>query len=487
MTANYLLMSDINNRILYVLQIQKSDVDRIAIVTRISEFLLPAQFMSFCIVNANISKIRYTNSSDDLYRDDVDDFDDEENVLKTAVTITMYVVQPKRLQECNITFQADTSLPLNLNTIYPAVLEDNEKDGVLASNGSKSDDEQEYDQACKEITKLDDLQSSVALLIQQQQNNQAIQPTLNLMTPDDFNSPVINSSPNSIRNSVGNNLGSPSLMEKSLESLTDPPVENLIDFQQPQKDNFASGGSSPSREVQEILALQNPSYDPQEYFDNLNKLENEDSGLPQNDFHPEENEKSKEVVWPNISMMKAIEIEIKEENRRQELQLASQEDTENNQTSWDKTQLQMLNYKINALECLINGQTEQIRKLNEKSQTNMDELKSVFAKELEIAMEKNQTQSSKFLESFVKEQKRKEREQVDTVMSHISKVLTKEINDNLQTIIAHEIKTHIVPSVFATFENLQHQLDMHYSQKLNTIDHLLKNNISKLVGSKVRI
>lgn len=479
MTANYLIISDINNRILYVLEIQKNDLERVATVSRISEFLLPAPCMSFCIINANKSRIKYTNSAEDLYRDDADDYDDDDSLLKTAVCINLYIVQPKKLQICNITFQTDDYLQTNL---FSRITED---DAIIKSNGNKSDDDEDEDEKCtpvqKEITKLDDLQSSVALLIQQQQNQQPTQPTLNLMTPDDFNSPVINSSPNNVRSSLGgNSSSSPSVLKKSIEKLSEPPVENLIDFQQPQKENFASGGSSPSREVQEILSLQKPQYHAQEFYDNL-KLDDGDAIIQPTNYSQEVDNKSKEVVWPTIPVIS--DIKYKDENRHQDYG----EDTER-KDNWNKAQLQMLNYKINAFECLINNQSEQIRKLHGEiqNQIKIDDLRNVFANEMEVALTKSQTQTAKLFDTFVKEQKRREKELYDNLVTNMTQKLAKEVTDNLQSMISQEIKNTILPPVLTIFENLQHQIDVHYSQKLNTIDQLLKSNISKLVGSKVR-
>lgn len=478
MTANYLIVSDINNRILYVLEVQKNDLERVATISRISEFLLPAPCMSFCIINANKNRIKYTNSEEDLYRDDVDDYDEDDTVLKMAVCINLYIVQPKKLQICNITFQTDDYLQTNVFSVI------NNQNDTIKSNGNKSDDDDEEDEdddekQCtkvqKEITNLEDLQSSVALLIQQQQQQQnqpPTQPTLNLMTPDDFNSPIINSSPNNVRNSIGNTIPSPSLLKKSIEKLSEPPVENLIDFQQPQKENVASGGSSPSREVQEILSLQNPPFHAQEYFDNIKIPEEESESIVP--VQETASDKSKEVVWPDIPVLS--DLKYKEEY------------TEESKETWNKAQLQMLNYKINAFECLLNNQTEQIRKLHGElqNQIKMEDLQNLFSKEMELSTSKNQLQITKLFESFAKEQKRREKEFHDNLITNTTEKLTKEITDSLQNIISQEIKTTILPPVLTIFENLQHQIDVHYSQKLNTIDHLLKSNISKLVGSKVR-
>lgn len=481
LTASFILLSDINNRILYVLQILKNEEERLASAVIISEFLLPAPFMSFCIANATTSKFKFSNSTEEIYREDGDDYDEDSNT--STINIKLYTVQPKRLQECNITFQLESSLTSNSNSSYKNILE--QTDAIEATTASSfKDAQEETDREDNEITKLDDLQSSVTLLIQQQQNSQP----LNLMTPADFNSPVVvNSSPNErLRNSLANEVGSPqSALRKSIEKLPET-VENLIDFQQPQKDNFASGGSSPSREVQEILAFNNPSYNPQEYFDNLSKVA-DDSTFDQ----VEDESKSNEVVWPNISTMKAIEIQMKEENRRKEQMQLPQEDQETTEANWNKAQIQALNYRITGLESLIREQNSEIQKLHHyfKSHRNNPtpeyDIRTIISNELEIAFDKNQTHMIKMLENANKEQKRKDWEQLEVVVTNVMKNLLQKISDSLQDIISREIKTTVLPPVMANFDTLLHQLDIHYSQKINTIDQLLKTNISKLVSSKV--
>lgn len=113
------------------------------------------------------------------------------------------------------------------------------------------------------ITELGDLQDSVTLLIQQQQNTGSSK--LTLMTPDDFTSPSKNSKSSSVRNSITNENALAEAAEKAIDD----------EFDRPQKENFASAGSSPSREVQEILSLNNSStgYPTQEYFNNLANLQ----------------------------------------------------------------------------------------------------------------------------------------------------------------------------------------------------------------------
>lgn len=485
LTASFILLSDINNRILYVLQILKNEEERLASAVIISEFLLPAPFMSFCIANATTSKLKYSNSSEEIYREDGDGDDYDEDSNNSTINIKLYTVQPKRLQECNITFQLESSLTSHSNSSYKNILEQNDvAEGTDTNNFNDVQEEAERENT--EITKLDDLQSSVTLLIQQQQNSQP----LNLMTPADFSSPVVAASSPSerLRNSLGNDVTPPSsAIKKSLEKLSEPNVDNLIDFQQPQKDNFASGGSSPSREVQEILAFNNPTYNPQEYFDNLSKTADEST------FDQVETEsKPTEVVWPNIPTIKAIEIQMKEENRRKEQMQLPQDDQETVDADWNKAQIQALNYRITGLESLIREQNSEMQKIHhylktQRTNTPPDyDIRNVISNELEIAFGKNQSHMIKMLENLNKEQKRKDWEQLEVVVTNVMKNLLQKISDSLQEIISREIKTTVLPSIMATFDTLIHQLDIHYSQKINTIDQLLKSNISKLVSSKVR-
>lgn len=125
----------------------------------------------------------------------------------------MLVIQPKKFQECNIVFQPEVLFYDTLSNALPETVD-----------GETSDEKET-------VPKLDDLQESVNLLIQQHSNS-----SLALMTPGDFTPQGHSSRPNSVTTPPG-------------KEVTDENVENLIDFERPQKENFASGGSSPSREV----------------------------------------------------------------------------------------------------------------------------------------------------------------------------------------------------------------------------------------------
>ncbi|RZC35823.1 enhancer of mRNA-decapping protein 4, partial [Asbolus verrucosus] len=462
-TGQYLVMSDLNNKVLYILQLKRNDEAQQISVTMISQFLLPTAFLSFHITEANYRKLRSCDISEEYSNDpDDQDEDDEDDSAAPAVIVKLLVIQQKKFQECNIVFQPDMML-CNTEIVFEEVKNDKFEDSV------------------EKVPKLDDLQSSVTLLIQQQQQQQQ----LNLMTPEAFTSAEQNSRPNSVRNSVNGDIS------KSTEQTNGDAVENLIDFQRPEKDNFASGGSSPSREVQEILSLNNSTYSTQDYFDNLTKMQDEQE-IPQKEYNHSENlifpeNPNPEMVWLK-SLVKENEIG-KEENLRQELRLGGGDEVTNlNESEWDKSQLQAINFRLTSIENAISDQTLVIQKIHQElkslNQTTREGcFKEDFSKELELAMSKQQLQIAKMLENLVNMQKNNERDQQDHVIASVSQIVVKSVSDKLQTVVAHEMKHVVVPTIRNLVEALKHQLDVQNNQKLNS-DMVLQDKISKMINSK---
>ncbi|KAJ8980296.1 hypothetical protein NQ317_005216 [Molorchus minor] len=435
-TGQFLVISDINNRVMYAMQLKRIDKEQMVHVTMLAQFLLPAPFLSFHILEAANKKIPYSynNSNEDLY-DDNDDFDEDSEI--TAVCLKMLVIQPKKFQECNITFQPEALYYNTLNNLST-------KDNIC-------DELEENDK----VPKLDDLQNSVTLLIQQQSTKS----NMTLMTPDDFTSSGGNSRPNSVRNSISNEGASSAT--KSIEKLNETIVDNLIDFERPQKDNFASGGSSPSREVQEILSLNNSNYTTQEYLENLSKMHGKQEEPQKENDNQTENliyevyDPSEDMVWPKIPVVK--ENDIKNE---------------------DLSQLQAINYRINSLESIIREQNILIQKLH---QDRMD--KEEFIKEIDSAMSKQHLQVAKLLESLVAMQKTRERDLQEQIVSSVNQLLMKTLAEKLQQLVAQEMK-HILPAIHNLIESYRHQVDGQYSQRMTNTEMMLKENVAKVFDSK---
>ncbi|CAH1183660.1 unnamed protein product [Phaedon cochleariae] len=437
-TGQYLVISNVNDRVIYVLQLNRNDKEQIVHVTTLAQFLLPAPFLSFHILEAGRRTIpfSYNNSNEDLY-DDREDYDEETE--KTVTCLKMLVIQPKKFQECNIIFQPENMMYDTLN---------------LAKEVEKSEEKEK-------VPKLDDLQESVTQLIQSNSNN------MTLMTPDDFTSPGHRSRPNSVRNDVNTSL------EKTSNDINEPVVENLIDFQRPQKDNFASGGSSPSREVQEILSLNNSTYSTQNFFDDLSKLQDEQEEpqkeyANQNDGLTYQENGSSEIVWPSIPVVKEDDI-IKDGNLRKELRLSSRE---------EQSQIQTLTYRISSLENTVKTQNTHLQKLHQDMMR-----KEEFINEIDCAMSEQHLRIAKMLESLITLQKTKDQELKEQIVTAVTQSLVKSLSDKMQQIVSQEMK-HILPSIHKMIESYRTQVDAQFTQKLANTDMMLKENVSKAFNSK---
>lgn len=440
-------MSDINNRVLYVLQVKHDKDKQMVYVTTLSQFLLPNPFLSYHILEAKsrqTSPYSYSNSIEDLYGDERDDF--EEDCDMTVISLKMLVIQPKKLQDCNITFQPEKLL-MNTTSLFNDITEIDLVEKVSKVSNSEQKSSNAY------------LRSS----------NKS---QLNLMTPEDF---TTNSRPNSLHNSLTNEV---TIDNSDTTKFDESGVENLIDFQGSQKEVFASGGSSPSREVQEILSLNNSSYSPQDYFDNLPKLK-DDAEQPQKDFN-DVNETliydvGNEMVWPKIPVLKDDEL-VKDVNDVNEI---------------DKTHLQSINFRISSLENTIREQNILMQKLQSDikeltqicSRTNSN--KEEFVRELDCAMSKQQLQIAKVLENLINIQKNNERELHEQIVSSIGQLLSKTLSDNIKMIISYEMKHVVIPSIRSLVDSYKHQTDAQYLQKLNNAELTLRESIAKALNSKV--
>lgn len=448
-SGQYLVLSDLNNKALYVLQLKRNDEAQQIYVTMLAQFLLPTAFLSFHITEASCRKLRSSDVSEEEDQEEEDDEEDDSRPL--SIIIKMLVIQPKKFQECNVLFQ---------------------KESILSKNDIIIKKEIEVPLESKEkIPKLDDLQGSVTLLIQQQQQQQ-----LNLMPPEAFTTAE---TPSSRPSSPGND----DLIK------TDEPSEgdNLIDFQRPEKDNFASGGSSPSREVQEILALNNSStYNTQDYFDNLTKIEEQE--IPQKEYNSE-NLIYPENSHPDIAWLKMppLKEEIKEDGVKQDLRLGGGDEITND-TEWNKSQIQALNFRMTGIENAINDQNLLIGKIHQElkasNKTAKEEFHADVTKEMNLAMSKQKLQIAKMLENLVNMQKNNGREEQEHMIANISQIVTKAVSDKLQSAVAHEMKHVVVPNIRNIVDALRHHMDVQNSQKLNS-DMVLQDKISKMINSKV--
>lgn len=274
LAAGYLLLSDIYNKVLYIMSISKDNDEAVACVNTVSEFLLPYPILSLAIVDAGQRRLRPTSESlEDLCPcGDGDDEDDNQDQL----VIRMYLVQPKSLQECHIAFR----LPLQLsgNCLMDTLTHDSldyaedlnsstvNHNGIVCVGGVEANNDDDDDGKPDSTARIrrDRVPSSDRIYIisagENGEESEAVDLTpnhnagLELMTPDAFSSPAKkegdtkSSSPH-----LGNiESASPSIAQtvQALNALDEPLATSKLEEQA-----VPSGGSSPSREVCEILSL----------------------------------------------------------------------------------------------------------------------------------------------------------------------------------------------------------------------------------------
>lgn len=105
LTARYLLLADIDRRLVYVLSLDLGNSSQGigASVVSVSEFASPASFLSFCCVSAGRRSVRL--APDGMTVEDEDGSDSGATGEKKDKTVVrVYLVQPKSLQECSIIF-----------------------------------------------------------------------------------------------------------------------------------------------------------------------------------------------------------------------------------------------------------------------------------------------------------------------------------------------------------------------------------------------
>lgn len=286
-TSSYLILSDMSNRQMYVLQILKENalshqngnddhqngddgatggIARVFIKS-IAEFDLASSILSYGISNASIRRYKCA-LSDNYLIDELEDYDEENNSLY-CVVLRLFMILPESVQECHILYQ-------------PAVNET-----VEAISTETKDSETIVPQLNVSRSSINDSKiSELSMITPPTKSSQ-----LNLLTPDSFSSPI--EKPKDVSQEVLStifmlaksshvspgtnnkshdvlNLTNCSLLEEEKIFPQKLPTENNVTVLA--KSGAASGGSSPSREVRDILLKAdsvNEDYYPGEESDDL--------------------------------------------------------------------------------------------------------------------------------------------------------------------------------------------------------------------------
>lgn len=294
-TSSYLILSDMTNRQMYVLQILKENalsqqngneehqngeesasggIARV-FVKSIAEFDLASSVLSYAVSNVSIRRYKCA-LSDNYLIDEFEDYDEENNSLY-GVVLRLFMILPESLQECHILYQP--AVKETATDIIPSETKEAKALSTLAQQLNIS--------TASTDSKISELpvRTSYTPPIKSSQ--------LNLLTPDSFSSP--SEKPKDVNQDVLSTIYmlaktshvSPAINNKAHENVLNLTNCSLLEEEKifPQKlpiennvvtvmakSGAASGGSSPSREVRDILLKAdsvNEDYYPGEESDDL--------------------------------------------------------------------------------------------------------------------------------------------------------------------------------------------------------------------------
>lgn len=442
LSAGYLFLSDIYNKILYILSLSKDKGEALACISTVSEFLLPYPILSFGIVDADLRKIRSTSESLEDLCEEIEENDEQ-------LVIYMYLVQPKSLQECHIAFKPASQASGNylIDTLthdpldYP---EDMPDMGTVTHNGMSEQD-------CEG-------ERSLSATIEATINHSG---GLNLMTPDAFSSPAKKEN-----NELESNPESPDLRKvlssspiaqavQALNASDSPLIKNEIEEQAP-----ASCGSSPSREVREILSLTKPDE------------ETDIDGKPETKTNADED-------WSNIPMVLLKDVSVHAMQESEEFP----EDDENNvqrqktkdesktsslpaddpgswRTNNDINNLE-LNNKLKSILDIIQDQCQELKEL--RTEITRLRQESPVTTQIESALATMSQQQNANLEQSLYDQMARQHEFLNT----------------FETTMKDKIESTLPRTVEETIKPLKHQMRL----DANQMDELFQKNISELISS----
>uniref|UniRef100_A0A1B6MJB4 Uncharacterized protein n=1 Tax=Graphocephala atropunctata TaxID=36148 RepID=A0A1B6MJB4_9HEMI len=438
LASGYLVLSDFHRKILYVLQLYTNHDDTSAAIISIAEFLLPYPILGFGIVEAGVQRFRSDNLEEICY-----DENDEESVL--GILVRMFLVQPKSLQDCQIAFMSPTPGSYDRSTIkYNHI-----KSGLSVSN--------------PELCGYSPDPIAIPHI------------PLSLMTPDAFNSPVkCETSGSSLIKSHTDEasysntttlVASPHSPDETDNNLLTGVEDNVVAA----AFGFASGGSSPSREVQEILGENNCFF-----------KENDDLAPEQEQVDlPSSKEKT---IWPDIPMLRATEVRKNEEQTQLRRSVNQAEASGGGDSDmWTSTQRLLTSTSsmlqtISKLVQTCEKQTAEIKQLREEVQQQNK------MREIENMITHNSQQQMIILEKILGSNESKI--QQEAMASAVSQSVINFLSSNVFECINKEMSSTVVPAVSNHMDSLKRQIDLELAQKLSSIDQLLKENITKLVHSK---
>ncbi|XP_011874946.1 PREDICTED: enhancer of mRNA-decapping protein 4 [Vollenhovia emeryi] len=441
LSAGYLFLSDIYNKVLYILSLSKDKGEALACISTVSEFLLPYPILSFGIVDADQRKIRSTGESLEDLCEEIEENDEQ-------LVISMYLVQPKSLQECHIAFKPASQASGNylIDTLTHDSLDYPEDpdmpDLATVTHNGMSEENCEGER-------------SLSTTIEATMNHNS--GSLNLMTPDAFSSPAKKEG-----NELESNPESPDLRKvlssspiaqavQALNASDQPLVKNEIEEQAP-----ASCGSSPSREVREIMS-------------HTKADEETDIDKPETKTNADED-------WSNIPMVMLKDVSV---HTMQDPVEFPEDDENDGQKTKDEPKTSSppdepgtpwrtnndinleLNDKLKSILDIIQDQCQELKEL--RTEVTRLRQESPVSTQLESALARMSQQQNANLEQSFYDQMSRQHEFLNT----------------FETTIKDKIESTLPRTVEETIKPFKHQIRL----DANQMDEHFQKNITELIKS----
>ncbi|KAK3914051.1 Enhancer of mRNA-decapping protein 4 [Frankliniella fusca] len=541
LSADFIMLSDINNRVLYVLQLQK---DSIARVCAVSEFLLPNPILSFGIVDAGIRNVkRHHDVTSDLESDLMDnneedddddpgDDDDEEKALQ--VVIRMYVVHPKSLRGCIISFDPPAEAKKSLSIYSEDTLVFTEGMSDVSENCLVKGNNQNSVTSTLALAGTDTA-NTVTPLPELHQSTES-KCLSNLMTPDDFsssneksdvdarNSPVI-----PVSEHLGQQLvelcGDKTIQQADHSSKHEATNGRALKIKgksngkamadtchDRKREPTVSGGSSPSREVEEILShgssdcLSIPPIVAVSEFsipplvkivgDTIVQVETSLGSVSTGGAKPSILSSNPCPLLPSLATFEQASSIATTTSALQAVVAAAQEkppvmvtaeQLEKQQTQWSRVDLlletlqqqQSLRQELSSLRLAQTSSSEPA--IGDKIQA----LLFSQQKQLEMSMQnaiQNALQNS--VQNLLRARDQQENQRQEALLSVISQTVSNIVTAQLPTLISQEIQSEVVPIVRNNVQQMKQQVATEVATKLAATDQLMKDNLAKLVTNK---
>ncbi|KAL1458372.1 hypothetical protein WDU94_008529 [Cyamophila willieti] len=505
--SKYIYLSDCHNKVFYVLELFSDPERPIAYVYKFAAFLVISPILSIH-VNSCDRVPRQTSGHTGLMLsgDDDDDIDTDFGDLRGRDLnilhdnrIRLYILQPKSLQNCVLLFP---SLPI-IPDPSRMVLVDQDSDST--SNDMDMLDEEEDLANTTVIDKtvpvqpvnvpsshLQDARDSELIAkkleaylgaTQAHQTSPLPPPSsqhLDLMTPDAFTSSTsLHNSPHGLHQPTNEVLGSIPIVDVStLENKMKNKVSSQTNSTGGGGGNYrdVSSGSSPSREVEEIM---------QPYTTEINIT-------PQDKVQEVTASNIDNTDWPEAPPIHKIKTEKKTPLLDQTQ--AKKQRAYNGGTLFNEDlgvgppdpaldsivlSLQKMALSIQTLSTQVGSTVTILQQSKAAIECQGQQLAALEKRVERLSLETANVHNVKPAPADVKE----ERRQQELLVSQITQSVQNIISDKVQSLIVTQFNTTLLPALLESMTPLKNQLQAD-PLKLTATDHLLKENLAKVVQSK---